>query len=307
MLPSSYRAFRGVAFERLSRVFFTENNTFRTGFAVEKDTLYFGAFPSLARDTLAFVPYPIGDVVTMKPEAFPSSLAAAVVRNRDQLRSITEAWLAAFPTNPDAIEAHGRALESLGELRDDRPPARSALLLYRDGRAVAADADQRTRLEIGQLRVLLKLGRFEAARALADSLLTDPSQASPASAVALAGAAVLVGRPGQAASLLGRGASTVEAQAPDGTPVAVTPALRETWLELLAYASVGAPRDSLTSLESRMRAQVKTYVAPGRQVEVNDVLLHRVHGLEFNAVGITPSHRATPVADPLLRLQWMAS
>jgi hypothetical protein len=101
----------------------------------------------------------------------PPSTAAAVVRNRDQLRSITEAWLAAFPTNPDAIEAHARALESLGELRDDRPPVRSALLLYRDGRSVAADADQRTRLELGQLRVLLKLGRFEAARALADSLL----------------------------------------------------------------------------------------------------------------------------------------
>jgi hypothetical protein len=307
MLPSSYRAFRGVAFDRLSRVFFTENNTFRTGFAVEKDTLYFGAFPSLAGDTLAFVPYPIGDVVTMKPEAFPSSLAAAVVRNRDQLRSITEAWLAAFPTSPDAIEAHGRALESLGELRDDRPPARSALLLYRDGRAVAADADQRTRLEIGQLRVLLKLGRFDAARALADSLLSDPSRASPSSAIALAGAAVLTGRPGQAAALLGRGASTVEAQAPDGTPVAVTPALRETWLELLAYAAVGAPLDSLTDLENRIHAQVKSYVAPGRQAEVNDVLLHRVHSLEFNAVGITSSHRATPVADPLLRLQWMAS
>jgi tetratricopeptide (TPR) repeat protein len=223
MLPSSYRAFKGVAFERLSRVFFTENNTFRTGFAVERDTLRFGAFPSLAGDTLAFVPYPIGDVVTMKPEAFPSSTAAAVVRNRDQLRSITEAWLAAFPTNPDAIEAHARALESLGELRDDRPPVRSALLLYRDGRSVAADADQRTRLELGQLRVLLKLGRFEAARALADSLLSDVSRASPTSAVALAGAAVLTGRPSQAASLLGRGASTVEAQAPDGTPIAVTP------------------------------------------------------------------------------------
>jgi tetratricopeptide (TPR) repeat protein len=306
MLPSSYRAFKGVAFERLSVVFFTENNTFRTGFAVERDTLRFGAFPSLAGDTLAFVPYPIGDVVTMKPEAFPTSTAAAVVRNRDQLRSITEAWLAAFPTNPDAIEAHARALESLGELRDDRPPVRSALLLYRDGRSVAADADQRTRLELGQLRVLLKLGRFEAARALADSLLTDVSRASPTSAVALAGAAVLTGRPSQAASLLGRGASTVEAQAPDGTPISVTPALRETWLELLAYASVGAPKDSLTGLEGRMQGQVKSYIAPDRQAEVNDVLLHQVHRLEYNAVGATSSHRAAPVADPLLRLQWMA-
>ena len=153
---------------------------------------------------------------------------------------------------------------------------------------------------------LLKLGRFEAARALADSLLTDVSRASPTSAVALAGAAVLTGRPSQAASLLGRGASTVEAQAPDGTPIAVTPALRETWLELLAYASVGAPEDSLTALEGRMQGQVKSYIAPDRQAEVNHVLLHQVHSLEYHAVGATSSHRAAAVADPLLRLQRMA-
>jgi hypothetical protein len=105
---------------------------------------------------------------------------------------------------------------------------------------------------------------------------------------------------------LGRGASTVEAQAPDGTPIAVTPALRETWLELLAYASVGTPKDSLTGLEGRMQGQVKSYVAPDRQAEVNDVLLHQVHRLEYHAVGATSSHRAAPVADPVLRLQWMA-
>ena len=214
----------------------------------------------------------------MKPEAFPTSTAAAVVRNRDQLRSITEAWLAAFPTNPDAIEAHARALESLGELRDDRPPVRSALLLYRDGRSVAADADQRTRLELGQLRVLLKLGRFEAARALADSLLTDAiaRQSHLRGGAGRCRRSDWTPKPGRIAA--GTGCEHRRSAVPDGTPIAVTPALRETWLELLAYASVGAPEDSLTGLEGRMQGQVKSYIAPrptGRKS--THVLLHQVH------------------------------
>ena len=291
MLPSSYRAFKGVAFERLNRVFFTEPNTVRTGFAVDRDTLRFGAFPSLAGDTLAFVPYPIGQVAAAQGDAFPPSMPAAIARNRDQLRSITEAWLAAFPTNPDAIEAHARVLESLGELRDDRPAIRSALLLFRDGRAAATDPDQRTRLEVGEFRVLLKLGRFDGARRLADSLLSGAGQATPTAAATLASVAALTGRPNQIAALLGQAASTISAADAEGTPVAVPAALRETWLELLGYAAVGEPRDSLDSFEQRLLGQVRTYVAPGRQQEVKGLLLHQVHTLEYHTLGLRSSHQ----------------
>ena len=55
-----------------SRLVLHREQHIRTGFAVESDTLWFGAFPSLAADTLAFVPYPIGEVTAMKAEAFPA-------------------------------------------------------------------------------------------------------------------------------------------------------------------------------------------------------------------------------------------
>jgi hypothetical protein len=110
------------------------------------------------------------------------------------------------------------------------------------------------------------------------------------------------------ASLLGQAASVVPAEDLNGTSVAVPPALRETWLELMGFAAVGEPRDSMESLERRLSGQVRNYVAPARQDDVSGLLLRRVHALEYNTLGLRSSHRAPqPPGYSLLRLQGLAA
>jgi hypothetical protein len=284
-------------------LFYTENNHIRTGFAVESDTLWFGAFPGLAADTLAFVPYPIGEVTAMKGAAYPASTPDAITRNRERLRGITAAWLAAFPASADALESHGRMLEALGELDDARPAGRSALLAYRYAGAKTSESDQRVRLGVAELRVLLKLGRFEPARSLADSILQH--RGAPDSAVAglLAGVAALVGRSSVLREMLERAAPAEVPQGPDGAPVDVPVALRETSLELLGFAALGGPVDSLLAGEHRLRDQARNYLPPARQESTTVLLLHRVHALSFPLLGLQSAHRAPAAGNRVLLLQ----
>ena len=85
IVPSVHLAFRGEAFSRLPQLLYTETNHIRQGYALTPDTVRFGAFPSMPRDTLEFVPWPIKAVLAAEPQAMPATLTAAVERNRELL------------------------------------------------------------------------------------------------------------------------------------------------------------------------------------------------------------------------------
>src|SRR5260221_5412735 len=85
LLPSAHRAFTGIAIQRLMDLFFAETSIYRSGYALVSDTLFFGAFPSLDHDTLAFVPWPIADFFSARGGSRPATTPAAGARHRPGL------------------------------------------------------------------------------------------------------------------------------------------------------------------------------------------------------------------------------
>src|SRR5258705_314536 len=203
MVPAVHRAFAGAAYARLERLFYTQAFWYRAGYALVPDTLPFAAHPGLAADTLTFVPYRKDAWLAGAPGTASSTLDAALAHNRATLRAITARWVREFPTSADALEAHGRVLETVGEIAEARSPERSALDAVRAARRVeSTDTLQQLRLAMAEVRVLVKLEQYAQARALGDSLLGRWASPDPDAARGLAGVAVLTGHVNRAAELL---------------------------------------------------------------------------------------------------------
>jgi len=287
-------------------LFFVETSVFRGGYAVVSDTLRFAAFPSLADDTLAFVPYPIADVFGGKPEALPPSMHAAVMRNRDALRDLIRRWIAAFPASPDAHEALTLVLETNGDLAEGRSPVGSALTAARRARALSHDVDQGLRLASTEVRLLVKLGQFERAHALADSVLgAAPSQPEPAEARRFASLAALIGRVYRTAQLLRISAAVDTPTTWDGQALVDAPlAVKAVALELLAYAALGGPVDSLRALKTRVDQSVSSWAGPATRERLRLAVLRVPVELAFAQLGLTDVHRQDAVGGYLIERQW---
>ncbi len=281
VLPSVHLAFRGAAFGRLSNLLFTGSNQVHTGFAVERDTLWFGSFAALEGDTLALVPWPMADLIANRPGVYPASNPSAVTRNRETLRQITTAWVRSFPNSPDAAEANALALEALGWLGDDRSPEQSALAQVQRARGLATDSVALVRLGVAEVRLLLKLERFEPAARRADSLLLAHPTPGPELAWSLAGLAALTGRGARTADLLARSAPLFHPSTPEGQPIEIPLPIKETGRSLLGYASLGGPADSITALARRIGDQLQSYVELDRREQIRLALLDKPRTLVF--------------------------
>jgi tetratricopeptide (TPR) repeat protein len=267
IVPSVHLAFRGQAFHRLPDLLYTEPNHLRTGYALEDgDTVRFGAFPSMSRDTLEFVPRPLTDVVAAEPDAIPATIGAAVARNRELMREIASTWVRAFPGGADAHETLALVLETLGELTAGRSPDSSALEEVRRARAVATDPAQTLRLASTETRLLLKSEQLSRARALADSVLRATPSPSAEDARHLRGLAAMTGHVHLAARLQERAAPDYTFLTSDWEAVTVPLELGKAALRLLAYASFGTPLDSIRALEQGIERLIPSYVEPGRAV-----------------------------------------
>jgi tetratricopeptide (TPR) repeat protein len=302
LVPSTSIAFGDTAFDRLSRLLFTERTVFREGYAMARDTIRFGAFPSLLGDTLAFVPYPL-DAALGDPQNFPASNANAVHHNQNLLRSITSAWMDAFPASPSVLETHALVLETSGTVQPAGSPKRSALDAVREARRFTHDSIQALRLVIAEARLLLKLGDYRGARAIADSILMAVKNPTPPLAALLVGPALLVGRVRDAAALapIGFGDSIMEFSLHERDAV-----MEPAWA-LLTYSSVGRPRDSILALRQRVAAAIDNYVPPDRREAVRAATLDGPAVLAFSELGVTDRHRPGPGRVALLRIQLEAA
>ncbi len=298
LVPSSHFAFGDTGFIRLSRLLFTERNVFRQGHAIARDTVRFGAFPALAHDTLAFVPYPLDDALG-DPRRFPATNADAVRHNQMTLRVVTDAWLDAFPASPAVLEAHALVLETIGALEPGGAPKRSALDAVRQARRLTRDSVQALRLAVTEARLLLKLGDYRGTRAIIDSVLSIGHDSAPPLAALLVGPALLVGHVHRAAALasIGFGDSVMDFAVRERAAV-MAPA----WA-LLAYSSVGRPRDSLIVLRRRVNAAIDNYVAPERREQTRAATLDEPAVEAFQELGLTERHRAGVGRNSLLRMQ----
>jgi len=301
LLPSAHRAFTGIAIQRLMDLFFAETSVYRPGYAPASDTMFFGAFPSLEHDTLAFVPWPVADFFSARGGSRPATTQAAVAHNREELRKTIVTWIDAFPASADAHEALGFVLETTGELE-----AGGALTAVQRARILTHDPGQQVRVAVAEARLLFKLERFAEAAALADSVLAAASvEPAPLDARRLAGLAVLTGRVYDAARLLGLSASIDTPTTWDGREVSDAPMpVKQAGLALLAYASLGAPPESLRALKARVDQRVSSWAGPVSRERLRQAVLHVPMALAFESLGLSDVHRADAGGDYVIKLQW---
>jgi tetratricopeptide (TPR) repeat protein len=302
-LPSVHLAFRGTAFSRLPELLYTESNQIRQGYALAPDTIRFGAFPSLARDTLEFIPRLLADVVAGKAEAVPPSTGAAVTHNQEIWRGIAVSWVQAFPNSADAHETLALVLEATSELTAGRTKNLSALGEIERARRSAVGS-QALRLASTEARLRLKSGQLRSARALADSLLAANPDPTPEDATQLRGLAAMTGRVHGAARLQRLAAEEFSFRTWDWEPVNVPPQLTDAALALWAYASFAAPMDSVVALQARVERLIPSYVEPRLRERARQAMLDLPAVLTFPERGLGPTHRAVAPSIYLLEMQW---
>jgi tetratricopeptide (TPR) repeat protein len=305
IVPSVHLAFRGQAFHRLPDLLYTEPHRIRHGYALQgNDTVRFGAFPAMARDTLEFVPRPLAQVVSADPAVVPATVGNAVARNREVMREIATTWVVTFPDRADAHETLGLVLETLGELTAGRSAAYSALSEIRRARATATDSAQALRLAATETRLLLKSEQIASAKALADSLLRAHPAPSLDDARQLRGLAAITGHAHLAARLQQRAAPDYTFLSSDWDEVSVPLQLTEAALALFAYSAFGAPVDSIDTLEQRVERLIPSYVVPARRSVARQALLDIPAVLAFPERGARPMHRPRAGGNYLLEMQY---
>jgi tetratricopeptide (TPR) repeat protein len=305
IVPSVHLAFRGQAFHRLPELLYTEPGRIRQGYALRgRDTVRFGAFPSMSRDTLEFVPHPLAEVVAAEPGAIPATIGMAVSRNRELMREIATTWVRAFPGRPDAHEALALVLETLGELSVGRSKDFSALSEVRRARALATEPAQALRLANIETRLLVKSEEMARARALADSVVRTNSSPSLDDARQLRGLAALTGHVHLAARLQERAAADYTFLTSDWEQVTVPLPVSEAALGLLAYSSFGTPVDSIRVLEQRVERLIPSYVVPARRSAARQAMLDIPAVLAFPERGVRPMHRPKAGGNYRLVMQW---
>ncbi len=306
LVPSVHRALTGIAVQRLMNLFFAETWVYRPGYSAGRDTLQFGAFPSLEHDTLAFVPWPLADLFHARAGSRPATTQAAITRNRDELRAIILKWIDAFPASANAYEALSLVLETTGELEGSPSAERSALSATRRARDLTTDPDQMFRTAVAEVRLLFKLERFAEAAHLADSVLAAaPDELAPLAARRLGGLALLTGRVFRAAQLLQRSAPLDTPMTWNGVEIPNAPMpVKQAALELMAYAAAGVPADSLRAGKNRVDQRVSSWAGPVNRELLRQAVLHVPMGLAFETIGLSDVHRRDAGGDYVLEMQY---
>lgn len=299
--PSLNFAFGPAAYKRLASLLVAEPIWVRPGLALPPDTGLFLAWPALDHDTLLLLPHPSAELATKKPPTH----AAAVAKGQALLRALVTTWVETFPKSGPAHAALALALELRGELSDSGTGRRSALSEIREARRLEEDRTIRLRDALDEIRLDLKLLRFGRARGLADSILAANPDPDSSSASYLARAAALVGRAHLTARLLSQTASDTSFQSPIAMPREVPLLATAAALRLQAYASLGAPVESLPALEQQVATALRRYyVEAGRLELVQHQLQDGSDMLAFPARGLNPAPR-TPARDFLSVPEWL--
>jgi hypothetical protein len=298
-------AFQFGPFERLNAVLVVEGARVRAGNLATKDSPLFAAWPSVAGDTLAYVPYPASQIFSGEVPK-PSNQDDAITLNRDRLLRIVRNWAGAFPDSSVANQALGRALELKGFLDGGQAAERSALAAARLAKNQARTADDRLRAIDLEVRVLLKLQQFEDLRKLAAAALDRYSDPLPQEARQLVGLAALLGRPNLTATLGARSASLmIEDQRGRYSQVAL-PVL-ETWQSLMAYAAFGTPVDSIRSYTTRLDTLLQAYQSPESIDRLQCDVVWYPRSLAWQELGLVTQEERCRASNSLLGMQWALS
>jgi tRNA A-37 threonylcarbamoyl transferase component Bud32 len=269
LLPAMHRSLSGDPSGDLRSLLKLGGSSLRRGRGIPPDTMTYLARPTLAGDSLAFVPYPIPEVQRAAPWTVSPTTGPAIQRLRDLFHEIAAGWVAAQPASAEAMEALAVSLEMLGN------PA--CLDTLRRARALASDPEEQLRVAGTEVWMRLKfavpldVSGVRQARRVADSLWDDRGTTPGRHARLLGSLAVLTGRASQAASLYQLPAAGGHIPAP----------LSRIGPALLVLASLGGPSDSLDLLEQRVAGAIEVGLPVSARKAARDEWLGRPATLAF--------------------------
>lgn len=285
--PRMVRSFSQGGYAELRRRLYTVTARIRSGSNGRGER--FHAYPEW-QDSLLFVPWPEPRFRVEATHASPGTRVPALTRLRAVFAEFTARWLTAEPSDPEAIEARGVALEFTD-------PA-LALEAYRRARSGAVSPVNRLRAGAAEFWLLLKTGlpsdtnALRRARALADTLLGDGGQRPGDSVSFLATVAGLTGQIEKAAALAEHGGASVSLSNRPST------ALDRLSLRALTYAAFGEVQRFLEVETEIVRAIQSTVPAEARLAETRNRLAQALM-----LAGPTHSSRlTTEVLDPRMPL-----
>ncbi len=289
--PSIYQR---IGYQTLSRLLPTTATFLRGGRLAGESGMTFFAFPSMSGDTVTYVPYRPADFAVANPLTIAAHQPDALRQNREALADFARDWVAAAPKNADALEALAIAEEARGLLGDADDGAENAL---RRARAAARAPERALRLASIEVRLRVRRGELESARALADSLLDAHAGAvdslSIDSADRLAALAALTGRVERAAALRARSLAEHNASQEIAPPLGLVSA------RLLERAAAGVC-DSIPEIMRGLDTLLESYSQPNRRAALRAQLVGRAKWLAFpcgarvadDAPPVTPIERA---------------
>jgi serine/threonine protein kinase len=231
------------------------------------DTQRFGAYPAIdmRSDTVRLVPYPVDALASVDARSLEDDRAVdrLISSHRELLTQLARARARASPRDPDAFEALASALELRGDVIGRMASSTTATSAIAAARQLATDPRQKFRLAISAIRLYVKAGEFQLARALADSILVaaEADAQDPQKAPALAAVAALVGRePVVTRWLL---AEDDSAGAEAGIDPAFPVPVRSEIAGLFAAASIRRC-DSVTTYLTRVDSTLRRFIPPTR-------------------------------------------
>ena len=274
--PALLFSFRANQFERVRRWLWTTSHDLRFGSSGGPQPRYFGAYPSWAGDTLAFVPFPLEVLASSDPQLLrrlPRSVGLAVEHQRGLFRDIAAEWRSSEPRSASAAHALALALALLGDER--------ALDTLEMAKSLALNSGERQRLVMSEIWLRLQfaapsdIASLRRVRLLADSLFLsireDPVDPSIAASVA-----ALSGHAFEAARF-----DALDFAPPFSTTVAPL-SVRSRSLTL--FAAFGGPTDSLRELERGTDSTINALIPAASRRSVRKELLGRALGMEFPVV-----------------------
>ena len=196
LLPSMYRRYDRGAYEQLRTLLLASNRT-PDGYGAADSAIFF-ARPSWSGDSLVLIPYPVA--LQTRGVPLPPGFEEAIRRRRGEFRRLALKWSAAFPGSSGAKHAVAMALAQLGD------PL--SIDTMRAARSMSQDPEYTAQLAAAEFLLLLRFGFPEntallrSAVSLGDSLLRTGSSGNAEISRALLPVAVLLGRCGEADSLL---------------------------------------------------------------------------------------------------------
>jgi tRNA A-37 threonylcarbamoyl transferase component Bud32/tetratricopeptide (TPR) repeat protein len=257
----------------------------------------FAAYPTLIRNTVIFVPYPVTEFARLPARQTASQQAAALSRDLDVLLDFTTAWTRDAPQSAQAYQALGDVLEARGEITHGRSIDMSAVQAIDRARELASNSHDRFVSSTSAAWLLFKQGQFAQARSLADSILSAQRGGPSDEAATIIGLAALTGK-------LAKTTELARVTIPYAASAAKLPvAVMDAAAPFFAFAALGVCSDTTARLERRLDEQIAHYVAEDEQSQVTASVKTRPLSMLASCTNASASLRIPSGSSRIVKMQ----